>query len=86
MKFGYCHSLFNPYACFSIWYYFFEHFEIMEILSYTFSVSVLSQDASLIECTKKNDLLGIKVAVSRGADINATDSVSFIIITLNFTY
>ena len=29
---------------------------------------------------------GIKVAVSRGADINATDLVRFIIITLNFTH
>ena len=48
----------------------------MEILLIAFSVLFLPQNDSLIECAKKGDLSGIKVALSRGADVNATDLVS----------
>ena len=61
----------------------------MDILSYTLKIVVflfLSQDDSLIKSAKKGDLSGIEVAVSKGANVNAIDSVSFIIITLNFTH
>ena len=36
----------------------------------------LPQNDSLIECAKKGDLSGIKFALSRGADVNATDLVN----------
>ena len=36
----------------------------------------LPQNNSLIECAKKGDLSGIKFALSRGTDVNATDLVS----------
>ena len=48
----------------------------MEILLHAFSVLFLPQNDSLIQCAKKGDLSGIKVAISRGADVNATDRVS----------
>ena len=50
--------------------------EFMEILLHAFSVLFLPQNNSLIECAKKGDLSGIEVALSRGADVNATDLVS----------
>ena len=48
----------------------------MEILLIAFSVLFLPQNDSLIECAKKGDLSGIKVALSRGVNVNATDWVS----------
>ena len=48
----------------------------MEILLIAFSVLFLPQNDSLIECAKKGDLSGIKVAFFRGADVNARDFVS----------
>ena len=48
----------------------------MEILLIAFSVLFLPQNNRLIQCAKKGDLSGIEVALSRGADVNATDRVS----------
>ena len=48
----------------------------MEILLHAFIVLFLPHNEVLAECAKKGDLSGIKVALSRGADVNATDRVS----------
>ena len=50
--------------------------EFRNILLYAFSVLFSPQNDSLIECAENGDLLGIEDALSRGADVNATDLVS----------
>ena len=85
MKYGYC-SLFTLMFASLPGNFFSNTLKLLKFYHIHLVFLFLSQDDSLIKCAKENDLSGIKDAVSRGADVNATDSVSFIIITLNFTH
>ena len=46
------------------------------------NIFVLQQNNSLIESVKKRDFSGVKDALLRGADVNATDQVSPFIIKI----
>ena len=72
----------NGIVCLTLWFLILagnlkNFFLSLGIFYYTHLVFLfLPQNNSLIECAKKGDLSGIKFALSRGADVNATDLVS----------